>query len=68
MADTAKDDAVVTGPKIKAVRKETRAGTIDCRKALEATAGNGGDAGSIRECAESLRPSCAAWRRAFKST
>lgn len=40
MADTANDDAVVSGPKIKAVRKETRAGTIDCRKALEATAGN----------------------------
>jgi translation elongation factor EF-Ts len=40
VADTANDDAVVTGPKIKAVRKETRAGTLDCRKALEATGGN----------------------------
>lgn len=32
--------AVVTAAKIKAVRKETRAGTLDCRKALEATAGD----------------------------
>ena len=31
---------VVTGPKIKAVRKETRAGTLDCRKALEETGGD----------------------------
>jgi translation elongation factor EF-Ts len=31
---------VVTGEKIKLVRKETRAGTIDCRKALEATGGD----------------------------
>jgi elongation factor Ts len=31
---------LVTGEKIKAVRKETRAGTIDCRKALEATGGD----------------------------
>lgn len=30
----------VTGAAIKAVRKETRAGTIDCRKALEATGGD----------------------------
>jgi translation elongation factor EF-Ts len=40
MADNESSDAVVTGPKIKAVRKETRAGTLDCRKALEATGGN----------------------------
>ncbi len=31
---------MVTGEKIKAVRKETRAGSLDCRKALEATAGD----------------------------
>jgi translation elongation factor EF-Ts len=31
---------LVTGDKIKAVRKETRAGTIDCRKALESTGGD----------------------------
>jgi translation elongation factor EF-Ts len=31
--------ALVTGEKIKAVRKETRAGTLDCRKALEETGG-----------------------------
>lgn len=30
----------VTGEKIKAVRKETRAGTLDCRKALENTDGD----------------------------
>ncbi len=30
----------ITGAQIKAVRKETRAGTIDCRKALEATGGD----------------------------
>jgi elongation factor Ts len=41
---TKDDDAVVTGEKIRAVRKETRAGTLDCRKALEATAGNVQDA------------------------
>jgi translation elongation factor EF-Ts len=40
MADAADNGAVVTGEKIKAVRKETRAGTIDCRKALEATGGD----------------------------
>jgi translation elongation factor EF-Ts len=40
MADAEDNSAVVTGPKIKAVRKETRAGTIDCRKALEATGGD----------------------------
>jgi translation elongation factor EF-Ts len=40
MAEAEDKDAVVTGAKIKAVRKETRAGTIDCRKALEATGGD----------------------------
>jgi len=30
----------ITGPMIKAVRKETRAGTIDCRHALEETGGD----------------------------
>ena len=36
----AEPEAMVTGGKIKAVRKETRAGTLDCRKALEATGGD----------------------------
>jgi elongation factor Ts len=40
MSEQASSSAEVTGEKIKAVRKETRAGTIDCRKALEATGGN----------------------------
>lgn len=31
---------IVTADKIKAVRKETKAGTIDCREALEATGGD----------------------------
>jgi len=35
-----KDSDLVTGEKIKAVRKETRAGTIDCRKALEQCGGD----------------------------
>jgi NACalpha-BTF3-like transcription factor len=35
-----KSSDLVTGDKIKAVRKETRAGTIDCRKALESTGGD----------------------------
>ena len=30
----------ITGPMIKAVRKETRGGTIDCRRALEETVGD----------------------------
>lgn len=40
MADQPDKDAEITSAKIKAVRKETRAGTIDCRKALEATSGD----------------------------
>jgi elongation factor Ts len=40
MADAADNGAVVTSAKIKAVRKETRAGSLDCRKALEATEGD----------------------------
>ncbi len=39
-ASVAAPDALVTGPKIKAVRKETKAGTLDCRKALEETGGD----------------------------
>jgi NACalpha-BTF3-like transcription factor len=35
-----KAGAVVTGQKIRAVREETRAGSLDCRKALEATDGD----------------------------
>ncbi|MBA2638315.1 MAG: hypothetical protein H0U79_08875 [Solirubrobacterales bacterium] len=35
-----KSTAAVTAEKIKAVREETRAGTLDCRKALEATDGD----------------------------
>ena len=40
MAGETGNGAEVTGAKIKAVRKETRAGSIDCRKALEATSGD----------------------------
>jgi NACalpha-BTF3-like transcription factor len=38
--EAGKSTAVVTGEKIKAVRDETRAGSLDCRKALEATDGD----------------------------
>jgi NACalpha-BTF3-like transcription factor len=38
--EAAKSSAVVTAEKIRAVREETRAGSLDCRKALEATDGN----------------------------
>ena len=40
MTDSASHSAQITGSMIKAVRKETRAGTIDCRHALEETGGN----------------------------
>ena len=40
MTEQASNGAQVTGEKIKAVRKETRAGTLDCRKALEETNGD----------------------------
>jgi hypothetical protein len=36
----ANPNGLVTSDKIKAVRKATRAGTIDCRKALESTGGD----------------------------
>ena len=39
MTEIATDRPQITGPMIKAVRKETRAGTIDCRRALEETGG-----------------------------
>jgi len=39
-AEESPDRPVVTGEKIKAVRKETRAGSLDCRKALEETGGD----------------------------
>ncbi len=34
------EETRITGASINAVCKETRAGTIDCRKALEATGGD----------------------------
>jgi NACalpha-BTF3-like transcription factor len=40
MASDTMDSSEITGAKIKAVRKQTRAGTLDCRKALEATGGD----------------------------